>query len=91
MYCGKRRRQYLTCDSRAEAELVFRASELGVSGHVRLPTDEEALAALLNRLNARHEHAAARLRELALGRSGDRDTQEQVFDVLERWFVLGKS
>jgi hypothetical protein len=45
---------------------------------------------LLLALNARHETAAARLRELAASRSGDRDTQEQVFNLLERWYVVGK-
>ena len=45
---------------------------------------------LLNLLNVRHEKAATRLHELAASRSPEGDTQEQVFNLLERWFVLGK-
>ncbi|MBC7853604.1 MAG: hypothetical protein IAF94_09220 [Pirellulaceae bacterium] len=63
---------------------------LGVSGEVSVPKTHEAAQKLLAALNARHEKAAARLRERAASRSGDSDTQEEVFNLLERWFVLGK-
>ena len=90
VYFGKGRRQHFVCQSRGEAELIARMATLGVSGEVTVPkTDNEALK-LLKALNVRHEKATPRLRELAASRSGDSDTQEQVFNLLERWYVLGK-
>lgn len=59
-----------------------------VAGH---RTDEhEATMKLTSVRDTRHEKAATRLRELAASRSGDSDTQEHVFNLLERWYVLGK-
>jgi hypothetical protein len=90
VYFGKGRHQYMVCQSRGEAELIARMATLGVSGEVSVPkTDNEAMK-LLDTLNVRHEKAATRLRELAASRSGDSDMQEQVFNLLERWYVLGK-
>jgi hypothetical protein len=45
---------------------------------------------LLETLNARHDQTVARLRELATSRSADGKTQQEIFELLERWFVLGK-
>ncbi len=90
VYFGKGRRHYIVCQSRGEAELVARMAALGVSGDVTVPKADEDARNLLQLLNARHEQAAARLRELAASRSGDSETQEQVFNLLERWYVLGK-
>ncbi len=91
VYFGKRKQQYVECESREQAELVARIGELGVTGPVRLPSDAEGSAALLKELNARHESARIRLRELANSRSGESAVQDQIFELLERWFVLGKS
>ena len=63
---------------------------LGVTGEVCVPKNNHDAMKLVFALNLRHEKAATRLRELAASRSGDTDTQEQVFDLLERWYVLGK-
>ena len=90
VYFGKTRRQYMVCQSRGEAELIARMATLGVTGDVAVPKEHNAASKLLAVLNARHEQAAVRLRELAASRSGDSGTQEQVFNLLERWFVLGK-
>jgi hypothetical protein len=90
VYFGKARREYMVCQSRGEAELVARMAELGVSGEASVPKAHEAAKRLRKLLDARHEAAAERLRELAASRSSDPNTQQEVFRLLERWFVLGK-
>ena len=90
VYFGKARREYMVCQSCGEAELIARMATLGVSGEVCVPKTDRAAMKLLNTLNVRHEKATTRLRELATSRTADADTQAQVFDLLERWFVLGK-
>jgi hypothetical protein len=90
VYFGKARREYVVCQSCGEAELVARMADLGVSGEVSVPKNDRAAMKLLNMLNVRHEKAVTRLRELATSRSAEGDTQEQIFNLLERWFVLGK-
>jgi len=90
VYFGKGRRQHIVCQSRGEAELVARMASLGVSGEVCVPKLNPNAMKLLHFVNARHEKVEKRLRELAASRSGDSDTQEQVFKLLERWYVVGK-
>jgi methylase of polypeptide subunit release factors len=90
VYFGKARREYMVCQSCGEAELIARMAFLGVSGEVSVPTNDRLATKLLNTLNVRHEKATSRLRELASSRSSDTDTKEQVFSLLERWYVLGK-
>ncbi len=90
VYFGKVRSVHVICQCVAEAELIFRMAELGVSGEVSVPKTQTAAKSLLKALNVRHEKAAARLQELATSRSGDSAIQEQVFNLLVRWFVLGK-
>jgi len=63
---------------------------LGVTGDVEVPISNEHTMKLLDALNHRHAAAAKRLKELADSRSGDSETQEEVFNLLERWYVLGK-
>jgi len=38
----------------------------------------------------RHDAAVAQLRDLAERHTGDGAMRDQIFKVLERWFVLGK-
>ena len=90
MYFGKGRRQHVDCRGRDQAELVARVANLGVTGDVTVPASGPAAAAVLAALNDRHERASVRLLELAANRSGDPDMREEVFRLLERWFVLGK-
>lgn len=90
VYFGKARRQHIVCASRGQAELIARVAELGVTGGVCLPRDNANSIKLLDHLNHRHAAAAKRLRELAESRSGDSETQEQVFTLLERWYVVGR-
>lgn len=90
VYFGKARREYMVCQSPGEAELVARMAELGVCGEVSVPKPDRDARKLLETLNARHEQAVARLRELATSRSADGRTQLEILELLERWFVLGK-
>ena len=43
------------------------------------------------RVNQRVEKAVARFKELAESRTSDERIQEQLMEVLERWFVLGRT
>jgi hypothetical protein len=90
VYFGKKRQEHVICPSRGTAELLARVAELGVSGPQVLPVENEAALLLLSELEQRHEAASARLRELVGSRTSDPDAQDEVFKVLERWFVLGR-
>jgi type I restriction-modification system DNA methylase subunit len=91
VYFGKKRQEHVVCPSRGTAELLARMANLGVSGPQVLPIEEGSAMHLLEELEQRHETASARLRELVESRTSDPDTQAEVFNVLERWFVLGRS
>jgi len=90
VYFGGKRHHHVVCNSHGQAELLARMAELGVTGSVQIPTDEARAKDLLEKINKRHELAAQRLRELAASRSGNTEMQEEVFNLLERWFVVGK-
>jgi len=65
-------------------------ANLGVSGPQVLPVEDDAALRILEELKQRHEIASVRLRELVESRTSDPDNQDEVFKVLERWFVLGR-
>ncbi len=67
-----------------------RHDQIMVEAYPILWATNSAIFNQIDALNDRHEKAATRLRELAASRSGHSDTQDQVFDLLERWYVLGK-
>jgi len=90
VYFGPRKRQHVECGSHAQAKVVARMGELGVTGPVHVPADEARCKDLLDRINKRLEFVADRMRELAASRSGNTDMQEEVFNLLVRWFVNGK-
>ena len=90
VYFGKSPRDCIVTPSRGTAELVARIAELGVTGEVTIPNENADAMKLLDQLNHRHAVAAKRLQELADSRSGDEGMREQVFKLLERWFVVGK-
>jgi hypothetical protein len=91
VFFGKKRTSYIDCQSRGQAELVERAANLGVTGEVKLPTDLAPCFQLLDRMKRRIERATARFDELARSRTGDERIQDQLLEVLQRWFVLGRS
>jgi type I restriction-modification system DNA methylase subunit len=90
VYFGVKRNRQIVCSSLSQAELVIRMAELGVTGATPIPMNEADAKTLLERINRRHEPTAQRLRELAVSRSGNTELQEQVFKLLERWYVVGK-
>lgn len=90
VYFGKRRQSHIVCPSRGTAELLARIAHLGLSGSQTLPSGDEPSLRLLAEMNQRHEAATTRFTELIASRTSDAETQEQMFAVLERWFVKGR-
>jgi len=91
VYFGKKRQVHVVCPSRGTAELLARMATLGVTGTQILPINNDTAAKLLNFLNERHLATVARFRQLVESRTPDIETQDEVLNVLERWFVLGRS
>ncbi|MBM4029405.1 MAG: hypothetical protein FJ280_29015 [Planctomycetes bacterium] len=90
VYFGKSPKTHVDCPSHAQAELIVRLANLGVSGKVKLPADTAPCFKLLDRVNVRMEKALARFRELAESRTGDERVRQQLAEVLLRWFVQGR-
>lgn len=90
VYFGKGGKSHVDCTSRAQAELILRLASLGTSGDVKVPADLGAYFKLLDRVNTRLDKALARFRELAESRTGDERIRQQLAELLERWFVLGR-
>jgi len=90
VYFGKKRQNHVVCPSRGTAELIARIASLGVTGRQLVPSDNDTATTLLGRLNERHDAALARFSQLVESRTPDLETQEEVLNVLERWFVLGR-
>ena len=90
VYFGKARTARVECPSRGQAELVARLATLGVSGSVKMPAALAPAMKLLDRVNVRMDKALARFKELAESRTGDERVRQQLMEVLERWFALGR-
>jgi methylase of polypeptide subunit release factors len=90
VYFGKARKTHMACQSRGQAGLIVRLANLGISGEVKMPADLAACMKLLDRINVRMEKAAVRFKELAESRTSDERVRQQLMEVLERWFVLGR-
>jgi methylase of polypeptide subunit release factors len=91
VYFGKGRKGHVDCQSRGQAELVARLANLGVTGQVGLPADLGPCLKLLERVDRRVAKARTRFKELAESRTGDERVQDQLMEVLERWFVVGRA
>lgn len=90
VYFGKARKTHVDCPSRGQTELIVRLANLGISGQLKLPGDLASCVKLLDRVNVRIEKAVARFTELAESRTSDERVQQELVEVLERWFVLGR-
>ncbi len=90
VYFGKSRKSHVDCPCHAQAELIVRLANLGVSGSVKLPAETGPCFTLLDRVNVRMDKALARFRELAESRTSDERVRAQLAEVLQRWFVLGR-
>jgi len=90
-YFGRDRSKTRDYASRGQAELVVRLAELGISGPIRLPAELEPAMRLLDAVDHRLKKAEARFEEIAASRVGSNgNLQEQVVDLLMRWFILGR-
>jgi len=90
VYFGKARKTHVDCPSRGQAELIVRLANLDISGQLKLPGDLAPCLKLLDRVNVRIDKAVARFTELAESRTSDDRMRQQLVEVLERWFVLGR-
>jgi len=90
VYFGKAAKSHVDCTSRGQAELTLRVANLGVSGDIKLPSDLSPCLKLLDRLNSRIDAAMARFRELAESRTADERVRQQILELLQQWFVLGR-
>jgi hypothetical protein len=91
VYFGSKRQEYVVCPSTGTAQLLTKIAELGVSGLQVLPSSETDARRILERLDARYAAACQRLKELAESRTSEPEIQNQVFGILQRWFVLGRA
>jgi hypothetical protein len=91
VYFGKGQKSHIDYVSRGQAELVVHLANLGVHGQVRLPADRGPCLKVLKRVDRRVERARARFKELAESRTGDERVRDQLMEVLERWFVVGRT
>jgi methylase of polypeptide subunit release factors len=90
VYFGKRKRSYVDCQSRGQAELIARLANLGISGTVAIPAELAPCVKLLDRVDDRIERARKRFVELASSRAGDERLRDEIVAQLLRWFVLGR-
>jgi hypothetical protein len=90
VFFGKSRKSFLDCQSRGQAELVARLANLGINGEVKLPADLSPCLKLLDRADRRISIVMERFRELIESRTSDDRIRQQLIEVLERWFVLGR-
>ena len=90
VYFGKGRKAIVDCQSRGQAELVVRLANLGVSGEVKMPADSGPVHQVAGSGESAHGEGRARFKELAESRTGDERIRQQLMEVLERWFVLGR-
>ncbi len=87
---GNKHAAHTDCVSRAQAELVVRLANAGVSGLINLPSDEADCRKLHRALDDRLNTALKRFDELASSRTSDTRLQAQVIDQLMRWFIHGR-
>ncbi len=90
VYFGKARTVHVDCQSRGQAELIARLANLGVTGDVTIPPAPQSCLKLLDRVDVRREKAATRFKEFIESRTGDERVRQQLAEVLQRWFVLGR-
>jgi methylase of polypeptide subunit release factors len=85
-----RPRVFLEYETRGQAELVARLANLGISGELRIPAELHACFNLSARIDERLSRARERFQELIQSRTGDERVREQLMEVLESWFIVGR-
>jgi hypothetical protein len=81
----------LDCPSNAQAKLIVRLANAGVSGWVKIPNDEGPCLATLEAIRVRLEAARKRFDELANSRTSDPRIQAEIVALLTTWFVCGRT
>ena len=87
---GKRGSRPLSLPSRSHAETVFALSEIGVTGSVRLPEQENDARALKQLLDDRLAELAEKANHLARSRTSDERKATELAGLLQRWMLHGK-
>ena len=90
VFFGKSRQSFSDCQSRGQAELVARVANLGISGNIKLPAELSPCLKLLDRVDRRISIVMERFTELIESRTSDDRIRQQLTEVLQRWFVLGR-
>ncbi|MHB1422882.1 MAG: Eco57I restriction-modification methylase domain-containing protein [Gemmataceae bacterium] len=90
VYFGKGRKSHMAYQSRGQAELIAAVATLGVIGNVKIPETHSACVKMMKQVNERMGRVRKRFLELAQSRTGDERVRQQLMEVLERWFVLGR-
>lgn len=91
VYFGKKPAVAHVCDNRAEAELIVSIAQAGLRGPVSIPATERECQQVAQSLEKRLTDAQAKFGELAQQYAGTDKLREQVADILNRWFIHGKS
>ncbi len=91
VYFGKKQSVHVDCQSNGQAKVVVQIANLGISGWVKVPEDNEPCLCLRKRVAERVSQARKRFGELADSRTSDPRIQAQIVDQLMRWFTLGKA
>lgn len=91
VYFGKKPVKSLVCDSRGEAELVAAIAREGVRGLLSLPATEDGCNRLRGELENRLSEGRERIQQLAEQRAGTDKLREQVVQLLDRWFISGRT
>ncbi len=87
---GKSGVKSLPLPSRGHAEIVFKLSQIGLHGSVRLPETESAARELNQQLDARLAGIADQAHRLANSRISDERKAADLAGLLQHWMIHGK-
>lgn len=90
IYFGKGSTANIIAESRAEAELIETVAHTGLRGSLTIPESETTARQLLGELSKRLLSANIKFTELSEQYASDENTQQQVKNLLKKWFIHGK-
>jgi hypothetical protein len=91
VFFGSKPAVSIDCDSREQAELLYALAVSGLRGSVPLPVSSDVCRELGAELTARLSRIRNRLGMLAESRAGSDKTRAQVFDLLYRRAIHGRT
>ena len=91
VYFGSKPAISVECESREQAELLYAVAFTGLRGAVLLPVASQDCRELSGELSIRLSRTRDRLQTLAENRAGSDKTRAQVFDLLYRWAIHGRT